>query len=335
MKTILIKFALVSILGMFSGCFTSTQQMNKRVQSSSSWGFVSEIDEPSSRGVLKKVSPDESDVRGRFCVSPNGEMLVFAGIQGRHSYMNVAKKSPVQLWKIPVSGGAPVKITSGGEEDCEYPSFTPDGKHIVYSSGGTLWRIQQNGAGGRTRIPGSGIGSDFAPHVASDGRIVFCSLQMRSRTSSLSPNFFIWICDADGGNLTQLREGAFPMWSPDASSIVFTHDGDIWSVTADGTELTQLTNNPRIFEGLPTFSDDGKFIVYASNEGRNGKPMSNDFNIWRMRVNGSEKTQLTELKSWDSWPLQHSRGVFFLSARAAIDMQNKLQRIWRLEMQED
>lgn len=316
---------LTGLVLFWTGCATTKMAL----QEAPKGGFVREVDEPSTRGMLQRVSPDEMFVHGRFCVSPTGESITFAGRSGRH-------RETIQLWKIPLLGGSPVKITSGGEDDCESPSFTPDGEFIVYSSGGTMWRIQANGAGGRTKIPGSGMGIDFAPHVAFNGRIAFCSLQHAtsqgygSAAQMASIKSFIWICNPNGSELTQLREGEYPFWSPDASRIVFSHQKDLWSIRADGTDLTQLTSTPHIEEGVPTYSDDGEYIVYASNEGKDGKPMRNDFNIWRMKADGTEKTQITELKSWDSWPIQIRKDVLFLSGRAATDMHGRLQRIWRL-----
>jgi Tol biopolymer transport system component len=138
----------------------------------------------------------------------------------------------------------------------------------------------------------------------------------------------IWTCNLDGSDLTQIREGKYPKWSPDEKKIVFMYDGEIWTVNANGTDLTQITNTYNIFENLPSFSPDGKKIVYSSNEGTDGQP-SWDINIWAMNLDGSQKTQLTELNSWDSWPIWGRNGVYFLSGRAQRPGMN-IKRIWLL-----
>jgi Tol biopolymer transport system component len=307
--------------------------MQKRAQTAGRSGFVREVDEPSSRGILKKVSSDECDVSRRLCISADGKYVLYAGSQGKTTAYGPARaERAIHLWKLPASGGSAVKITSGGVMDCEYPSYTADGKHILYSSGGLIWKIQENGAGGRTRIPGSGSGNDFAPSAAKDGRIAFCSSQMGGSDGGMAYEirYFIWICDANGGNLIQLREGRFPTWSPNSDSLTFEYDGEIWTIKADGTELTQLTNTSGFYEGIPSFSPDGSKIAYISNEGKNGK--ADDFNIWEMKVDGSEKTQITELRSWDSWPCYGNEGIYFISARAAKDNASRRQRIWKLDL---
>jgi len=326
--------SIIIYLFVMIGCSsTSMNYMGKRIQAAGTGGFVSEIDEPSSRGNLKRVSADGNDVRGRLCISPDRKYILYPGVQGKYSTYGNGSNSIIQVWRMPIKGGAPVKITSGGYNSCEYPAYTPDGKQIVYSSGGTLWRINVNGSGPRTRIPGSGLGSDFAPNIAHNGRIVFCSYEKISTGTSVNEKYFIWMCDKNGQNLTQLREGFLPMWSPDAKQIVFVHEGDIWLINTDGTELTQLTSTPGIYEGIPSFNDDGSKIIFVSNAGRDGLPMKDDFNIWQMDRNGTNTRQITELSSWDSWPLTIDGGLYFISARAATDGQNKLQRIWMMRLE--
>ena len=322
--------AYVVLLGsaiLLGGCGPSAltlQMMEEQARAAGEKGFVEEIDEPSSRGVLKRISPDESDIQFRFALSPSGKEIVYSGIQAKSEKIR-------QLWRVSIAGGSATKITSGGDEDSEFPSFTQDGKSIVYSSGGVLWKTPTTGAGSRIKIPGSGLGTDMAPDVSVFGKIVFCSSQRPLYGPVSSTKYFIWICDENGNNLTQLREGLYPRWSPDGNQIVFVHNGDIWSIDAEGTNLTQLTNTAEIYEGTPCFSPDGKKIAYTSNEGKDGKVGTEDFNVWIMKADGSEKSKITELRSWDSWPVYANDGIYFLSARAATDMSSPKQRIWKLQ----
>ena len=289
-------------------------------------GFTKEMDEPSSRGQLVRISPEQSNVHFRYCLSQDNENIVYSGTQSGGS------DNIVQLWKIPSNGnGSPIKLTSGGASHKTSPSFTNDGSFIVYSSNGQLWKIRSDGAGGKMKIPGSGMNQDFSPHVSKNNKVAFCSYQgSRSSNGSVKRSrYLIWASNLDGGELTQLREGKFPYWSPDGSKIVFEHKNEIWLINADGTNLMQLTNTPKISEGLPTFSPDGLHIAYTSNEDSNGKPMT-DYNIWTMNSDGAEKKQITELDSWDSWPIWSSDGIYFVSARAQQKSERN-QRIWKLK----
>jgi Tol biopolymer transport system component len=285
----------------------------------SSMGFTKELDEPSARGQLMRVSPEQSNAKYRFCLSPDNKNIIFSGTQTGGS------DNLIQLWKISSDGsGSPIKITSGGSSNKLSPSFTNDGEHIVYASEGQLWKVRKDGAGGKMKIPGSGTNRDFVPNVSVNNVLVFCSMQ----NTSNNIKYLIWTSNLNGGELTQLREGVYPQWSPDGKKIAFEHKNEIWLINADGTNLMQLTNTLKITESLPSFSPDGNKIVYTSNEDSDGKPMI-DFNIWSMNVDGSEKRQLTELSSWDSWPIWSEDGIYFLSARAQKRNENT-QRIWKL-----
>lgn len=285
-------------------------------------GFSKEIDEPSARGQLIRISPEQNSVANRFDVSPDGKHLVYSAVQAGGS------ERIYNLWRINTDGkGSPFKITSGGDSHYFYPSYTSDGQYIVYVNSGQLWRVRADGTGGKMRIPGSGNDTDSAPHLSKDDKLVFSSSQA---SSSSYRKHLIWICNLDGGQLTQIREGSNPRWCPDGETIVFEHEGDVMTVRADGTQLMQLTNTSRVYEALPSFSKDGKKIVYTSNEGKDGNTTAN-WNIWYMDIDGSNKTQLTELNCWDSWPIWGDNGIYFLSARAQI-RNERTQRIWFLKL---
>lgn len=182
--------------------------------------------------------------------------------------------------------------------------------------------------GGKQRIPGSGTGRDSTPDVSYFDRVVFCSTELIGNETK----HYIWTCKMDGGELTQVREGSHPTWSPDGSRIAFEHENDIWLMNADGTNMMQLTSTESFVEGLPAFSPDGKRIAYASNEVADGKPMVDDYNIWYMSMDGSEKIKATELPAWDSWPRWAGRSILFLSARGSTGSAGNRQRIWRVEL---
>ncbi|MBN2506202.1 MAG: PD40 domain-containing protein [Verrucomicrobia bacterium] len=86
------------------------------------------------------------------------------------------------------------------------------------------------------------------------------------------------------------------VWSPDGSLLAtMWHDPepapwdtDIVMVTRDGNEMVNLT--PDWFdseERSPTWSPDGRFILFLSNRGGN-------WNIWAMRPDGTGRTRLTD-----------------------------------------
>jgi TolB protein len=75
------------------------------------------------------------------------------------------------------------------------------------------------------------------------------------------------------------------MGRPSAGRIVFDSHHDVWSVNADGTDLTRLTRSPWP-EFDPTWSPDGTRIAYRSEP-------HGDQEIWLMNADGSHQQRLT------------------------------------------
>ena len=95
--------------------------------------------------------------------------------------------------------------------------------------------------------------------------------------------------------------------------IVFASDRDgnseIYKVTADGTGLTRLTDDPA-FDGQPVWSPDGSQILFVSK--RDG-----DTDIYSMKPDGSEVIRLTDDPAVDHSPAWSPNGelIAFISER--------------------
>jgi hypothetical protein len=130
--------------------------------------------------------------------------------------------------------------------------------------------------------------------------------------------------NADGSNQVNLTPDSNqseynPSWSPDGTKIVFTsnRDGDeeIYSMDAEGRNITRLTNSPLRDYG-PSWSPDGTKIAFSSQ--RNG---ASNAEIYTMNPDGSNPTRLTNNTSADdyspSWSPDSSKIVFSSGSRIA------------------
>jgi dipeptidyl aminopeptidase/acylaminoacyl peptidase len=71
-----------------------------------------------------------------------------------------------------------------------------------------------------------------------------------------------------------------PAFSPKGKRIVFTREGDIWSIKPDGSDERQLTIGGGDDE--PQYSPDGKWIVFS-------RSVAGSEDVWRMNANGTDE----------------------------------------------
>ncbi len=107
-----------------------------------------------------------------------------------------------------------------------------------------------------------GIGGPAqAAFPGTNGRIVF--------DTAFSHRPQIFTINPDGTGLRQLTHVAkghaagSPEFSPDGTRIVFTIDGQIWVMNADGSAQHQLTNQAGFVNQQPSWSPDGRKIVFS------------------------------------------------------------------------
>ena len=113
----------------------------------------------------------------------------------------------------------------------------------------------------------------------------------------------LWIVNLNGEK-RQIKTNKFvtqPNFSPDGKRIVFyskdeKNQRDLWTVSIEGGEAVQLTND-LAYDWSPVWSPDGKYIYFCSN--RNGAS-----SLWRIAIDQTNGKPLGEPESLSSTPAQ-------------------------------
>jgi TolB protein len=246
------------------------------------------------------------------------------------------------------------QLTFGGENAEAYFSF--DGQRIIFQStleeGACDQQYTMNLDGSNLQMVSTGEGRTTCGYYTADGRIIYASTHLGDPECPAEPDpsagyvwplyrsFDIFSANADGSDIVRLTDvdgyDAEGTVSPDGEKIVFTstrdNDLEIYTMNIDGSQQTRLTFE-KGYDGGPFFSPDNQWIVYRA--GHPTEPedvtaydnliaqdlvMPNDLEVWLMRVDGSEKRQLTSFGGANWAPFFHPSGEKIIFAS---DMDNE------------
>ena len=218
----------------------------------------------------------------RPTLSPDGKYLVYGTRHDQHTGLRVRElDSGEERWlAYPVQhddqeSRATLDVLPG-------MSFTPDSKFLIASYGGKIWSLPIEG-GEATNIPFRvraqlqlGPLVEFEYPISDSDQFVARQI----RDAVLSPDgamlaftvldrlYVMDIPDGEAERVTNLNiTEAQPSWSPDGAHLVFTtwseqDQGHLYQANVAGRlRLTQLTNEPGLYQG-PVYSPDGGRIVF-------------------------------------------------------------------------
>jgi len=161
------------------------------------------------------------------------------------------------IWKMRQDGSRLKQLTNDANDDL-VPSWSPDGKKIVFArDAGWIWVMNADG----THAHQLTVGSGSFPRYSPDGKEIAYQSYADSE---------IHVMKADGSSDHAITSNAFsdgfPDWSPDGKKIAFMSDrsgsAQAWVMEADGSHPVQVTTVPASGAmGAPEFSPNGKKIA--------------------------------------------------------------------------
>ncbi len=266
---------------------------------------------------LYSMAADGTDIR-RLTADPATQVPACVSPDGKWIYGSTNAWGSSCLFRLPVEGGEPTRLTSHPLELFTQPTVSPDGSKVAYTKGSAgTWRnpYASGSAAGDVFVADAGVplrnhrplaatrSADTAPNWLRDGRILFLS------NRSGWPN--LWLMDADGGRarqLTRFSEGGVPRRpkaSLDGRKAVFEYDSEIWILdTGTGEHHRVALTVPddarapgivrsTVTEGVSEYAvaTDAKRIV-ASVRG----------DLWLMPAGGGLARRLTTNPGYDGQP---------------------------------
>lgn len=228
----------------------------------------------------KPVARAANSVLAFPAISPDGSKLAFARVFPKHELM-LYSLDPIRALSYPNAPGLSAVAA---------PSFTPDGKQIVFgqSVNGGGMQIAIAGVDGREHRTLTGLHTtDGEPKVnpKTSAQVVFHSGREQ-----------LYLMNIDGTDVERISDGtgeaANPSWHPNGQHLAFAwtqgYAAGAWNIFVMDVarrSYVQLTHGEGKNEN-PVWAPDGKHLVFMST--RTGRPQ-----IWSMTADGTNLHQLT------------------------------------------
>jgi Tol biopolymer transport system component len=204
--------------------------------------------------------------------------------------------------------------------NAEYPTWMPNGREILFSSQGSLWRMDVSGARAPTRIPFVGDGAVMPVLSRSQpGRPV----RLVYVRGSYDPNIWRVETPAPGRPassppvqaVSSTRRDLNAQFSPDGRRVAFYSNrsgtGEIWLADPDGSNAVQLTSMRAPLIGTPRWSPDGQAIAFDSN-------LDGQYEVYVIPAAGGKPRRVTSHPANDHVPSfsRDGNGIYFSSNRS-------------------
>ena len=230
---------------------------------------------------------------------------VVPGANGRIVFTQAVCTSTCSSWSIVTAAqnGTNEKVAAGPYPQSAFDehfiaNWSSDGTALTFMASQGIWKVNADGSGLEDLFQAPAeSGVDDGPTFTPDGKhIIF------TRCCPQGYGYSLWMINADGGGLKDVTkepqvngDGAAdttPQVSPDGKTIVFNRCFPnapcvVATVSINGTNLHDLTDNSQFLSEHPNWSPDGKTIVFEMD------PPGGSPNIATINPGGSGFTQLT------------------------------------------
>jgi len=268
---------------------------------------------------LTSPSGQELDYGPAF--SPDGSTVAFV--------RSIVAGMVSDLYVIPTAGGEPKRVTFDHRTIFGQPTWTPDGRELVYTSdlgGGlpSLWRVSVSG-GKPERVAGVGTGAE-CPSISRRGhQLVYQQKFLKFYTGRLNLKDETHLEGPSVKVISEKGQQFRPNFSPDGKRIAFESDrsgySEIWGCDIDGSNCGELTTLHGV-AGAPRWSPDGRTIAFEFHAKEHGE-------IYLLEVGGGAPRLLVAIPGSDnggpSWS-RDGKSLYFYSDRGGSF------QIWKMQL---
>lgn len=201
----------------------------------------------------------------------------------------------------------------------EAPNWSRDGKYFLFNQAGRIMKLPVTGGEPETLDTGFATRNNNDHGISFDGNWLAISDQSQEQRRSL-----IYVVPITGGTprrITQLAPSYWHGWSPDGKTLVYCADRngnfDVYAIPFEGSSEGNAEKRLTTADGLddgPEYSPDGQYIYF--NSVRSGL-----MQIWRMKPDGSEQTQITKdgYNNWFAHPSPDGKWLAFLTFEPNVE----------------
>jgi Tol biopolymer transport system component len=186
------------------------------------------------------------------------------------------------------------KVLLASKDNLEAPNSTVDGKALIYNSKGLLYRFDIASKTSSRINTGTNTRNNNDHVLSFDNKMLGLSDQSEDGKSR------IYVVPATGGTpkkVTSKAPSYLHGWTADGKNIFYTAerngDYDIYTTSIDGKGVEKQLTTAKGLDDGPEYARDGKYIYFNSTR-------SGLMQIWRMKPDGSEQTQLTN-DDFNNW----------------------------------
>ena len=220
---------------------------------------------PSRIGV---VNPDGS---GETTLTQQGDHWPRWSADGKKIVFFSTRDGDGEILVMNADGTGQTQLTSNTVED-QVPEWTSDGRIVFGRRAGPshwdIWIMNADGSGQR-QLTDLGAVSVWPTPSPSANEVAF--------SSNFEGNFHVYTMQLDGSHLQQVTPDDTvdwgPDWSPSGNDLAFIRetiapstsagvDEDVWVIHANGTQPIQLTADPARADTFPTWSPDGRYVIF-------------------------------------------------------------------------